>query len=285
MQKGYKMDWNKLQRTLFELDPVDPREDLRKLAESAGQNIEAAPTKDYVAESVEVAQGSMPVEGNYSIADFAALAGVTLNESQKTGSAGQAKGKDAMPKAEPGRTKHPLKDKLVGEDNLDEIGARDALKRGWDNHNTPGAIGIENPLKKLIDPSAAKPEKSQSTTDQTKTVASKKPKPGDWKSFLQQHTTALQQIAADPMKRRRFETWLSKWNEDIEEAEVMKFKVPNTVKQRDPNWRDMEALRKSGAAGTHKDKKKDMKSGKVKHKSQQYESIKDMLYAKLAEKK
>ena len=274
------MDWNKLQRTLFELDPVDPREDLRKLAESAGQNIEAAPTKDYVAESVEVAQGSMPVEGNYSIADFAALAGVTLNESQKTGSAGQAKGKDVMPKAEPGRTKHPLKDKLVGEDNLDEIGARDAIKRGWDNYNTPGALGVENPLKKLTDPSSAKPEKSQSTTDQAKTVASKKPKPGDWKSFLQQHTTALQQIAADPMKRKRFETWLSKWNEDIEEAPK-----PKPIKARDPSAQYMNDLRKSGAMGAHKDKKKDAKDGKVKHKSQQYESIKDMLYAKLAEKK
>ena len=39
-----------------------------------------------------------------------------------------------------------------------------------------------------------------------------------------------------------------------------------TIKARDPNWRDMEALRKSGAAGSHRDKKKEMKLGKVKHK-------------------
>lgn len=32
----------------------------------------------------------------------------------KKGPAGQAKGKDKMPKAEPGRTKHPLQGKLVG---------------------------------------------------------------------------------------------------------------------------------------------------------------------------
>lgn len=32
----------------------------------------------------------------------------------KKGPAGQAKGKDKMPKAEPGRTKHPLHGKLVG---------------------------------------------------------------------------------------------------------------------------------------------------------------------------
>ena len=47
--------------------------------------------------------------------DLAKLAGVPLKESQKMGPEGQAKGKDTMPKAEPGRTKHPLKDKLVGE--------------------------------------------------------------------------------------------------------------------------------------------------------------------------
>jgi hypothetical protein len=39
-----------------------------------------------------------------------------------------------------------------------------------------------------------------------------------------------------------------------------------TIKARDPNWRDMEALRKSGAAGSHRDKKKEQKLGKVKHK-------------------
>ena len=82
------MDWNKLQHTLFALDPSDPAEDLRKLKESAGATGDVAPTKDYVVESVEVAQGSMPVEGDYSIADFAALAGVTLTEAQKKGSVG-----------------------------------------------------------------------------------------------------------------------------------------------------------------------------------------------------
>ena len=39
-----------------------------------------------------------------------------------------------------------------------------------------------------------------------------------------------------------------------------------TIKARDPNWKDMEALRKSGAAGAHRDKKKEMKQGNVKHK-------------------
>jgi len=39
-----------------------------------------------------------------------------------------------------------------------------------------------------------------------------------------------------------------------------------TIKARDPNWKDMEALRKSGAAGAHRDKKKERKQGYEKHK-------------------
>jgi hypothetical protein len=38
-------------------------------------------------------------------------------------------------------------------------------------------------------------------------------------------------------------------------------------KQRDPNWKTMQAKGVSGAAGVHRDKKKDMKQGNVKHKS------------------
>ena len=117
------MDFNALQHKLFALDPSDPAEDLRKLTESAGSSAQknVAETVDYVQESVEVQQGTMPVAGDYSLGDFAALAGVTLTEAQRKGPAGQAKGKDPMPKtSKPSRTgeqPHPLKDKLVGEDN------------------------------------------------------------------------------------------------------------------------------------------------------------------------
>ena len=113
------MDFNALQHKLFELDPSDPAEDLRKLTESAGGQAQrnVAETVNYVQESVEVKEGTMPVEGDYSLNDFAALAGVTLTEAQKKGPEGQTKGKDPMPSAKPGCTKHPLKDKLVGEDD------------------------------------------------------------------------------------------------------------------------------------------------------------------------
>jgi len=119
------MDYHDLQRKLFELDPTDPREDLAKLKGQAqgGAVADIPPTKDYVNESVQVPQGSMPL-GLDSIADFAALAGVQVNEAQKTGSAGQAKGRDQMPSvskpSRSGEQPHPLKDKLVGEDENTE---------------------------------------------------------------------------------------------------------------------------------------------------------------------
>ena len=114
------MDYNALQHKLFAMDPTDPREDLAKLRAQAGGNAPTpAPQVDYITESASVPEGSLQMDKDYSVSDFAALAGV-VTEKQKTGSAGQAKGKDPMPKAEPGRTKHPLKDKLVGEATPDE---------------------------------------------------------------------------------------------------------------------------------------------------------------------
>ncbi len=45
-----------------------------------------------------------------------------------------------MPSAKPGRTKHPLKDKLVGEGDLDE-GPYDSIKQGFNNYNSRDAFG------------------------------------------------------------------------------------------------------------------------------------------------
>lgn len=127
------MDYHDLQRKLFELDPVDPAEDKRRMMAAAqgGAVSDVSPTKDYVNESVEVPQGSMPL-GIDSVADFAALAGVRVNEAQKTGPAGQAKGKDPMPSTSTpsttGEQPHPLEDKLVGEDeNTDQNPELDGL--------------------------------------------------------------------------------------------------------------------------------------------------------------
>jgi hypothetical protein len=120
------MDYNALQHKLFAMDPTDPAEDLAKLRAQAGGDAPApAPKVDYITESAEVPEGSLQMDRNYSVADFAALAGVS--EGQKTGSAGQAKGKDPMPKTSTpsasGEQPHPLKDKLVGEGEEDRIAA------------------------------------------------------------------------------------------------------------------------------------------------------------------
>ena len=120
------MDYNALQHKLFAMDPTDPAEDLAKLRAQAGGDAPApAPKVDYITESAEVPEGSLQMDRDYSVADFAALAGVS--EGQKMGSAGQAKGKDPMPKlSKPttgNETPHPLKDKLVGENEEDRIAA------------------------------------------------------------------------------------------------------------------------------------------------------------------
>ena len=122
------MDYNALQHKLFAMDPTDPAEDLAKLRAQAGGNAPAPEAKvDYIAESASVPEGSLQMDRNYSVSDFAALAGIRLDEKQKMGSAGQAKGKDKMPKTSKpsatGEQPHPLKDKLVGEGEEDRISA------------------------------------------------------------------------------------------------------------------------------------------------------------------
>lgn len=127
------MDWHKLQHKLFAMDPVDPRaelENLRKLAQKPTEE----PTIDLLNESFEIAPGTMPL-GIDSISDFAALAGIRLDEKQLKGPAGQARGSDPMPAAKAGRTKHPLKDKLVGED-----GFASGFAQGFSNYNSPQAF-------------------------------------------------------------------------------------------------------------------------------------------------
>jgi len=246
------MDFNALQHKLFALDPTDPAEDLRKLSESAGgaaqKNVQ--PTQDYVQESVEVAEGSLGLDKDYSVADFAALAGVTLTEAQKKGSAGQLKGKDSLDKLPAGTTKNATRDKLVGEDGFDPKGS---FKAGWDDHNTLKAVGIENPIKNL--------EKSKSKPQADDKSAPKQAKSNDWKSFLKQHTSGLQAIAADPMKRKRFDTWMAKWNEDIEEGDG----------------------RKKGIHGKGHPMRK--KQQAAIHAGESVESIKEMLMRKLEAKK
>jgi len=266
------MDFAALQQKLFDLDPSDRAEDLRRLTESVGDMPqESAQTEEnFVQESVEIAEGTMPVEGDYSLSDFAALAGVTLNESQKTGSAGQLKGKDPMPKAK-ARGKHPHVDKLVGEADIEE-----GFKDGWDN-----AHNIEL-FKKMAGDGSKEPKSAKAVKTATRAAPDEKAglDGSKWKAFLKKHTVSLQSIAADPKKTQRFETWLTKWNEDVQEAPK-----PKTPKARNP----VASHAQSSGSGVHRDQhKKKQPMRKDKHKKQldfATESIKEMLYRKLNAKK
>ena len=122
------MDYHALQCKLFNIEPSNPAEDLAKL-QAIGGGAQVAPTVPaQVTESYDVGEGSLQLDKDYSLSDFAALAGVVTEGKQKTGSAGQAKGKDPMPKTskpslKTGEQPHPLKDKLVGEGEEDRIAA------------------------------------------------------------------------------------------------------------------------------------------------------------------
>jgi hypothetical protein len=266
------MDWHKLQQTLFALDPTDPREDLAKLqAQAQGGAVDVAPVKDYVTESADVAPGSMPL-GLDSIADFAALAGIRLDERQKTGSAGQAKGKDPMPKAEPGRTKHPLKDKLVGEadDTLDFI--KQQAKRGWTNYNKLNAVGTgldDAPKKdkKVAAPTAKQPAETGNLSPALQ-------------SKLTPYADQLERILGDARATARFKEFLDRIAPPKKQESKQASAMP---KQRNP----VAANAQRSGAGVHKDQnKKNQLPRKEKHKGKvPMESIKDMLYRKLAEKK
>ena len=245
------MDWHKLQHTLFEMDPTDPREDLAKLQQAAqggGDLSNVPPTKNYLEESAVVAEGSMPL-GIDSIADFAALAGVQLNEGPL----------DAVDNFKQSKFGKAWK---AGADNYNKMGAPIAVARAASGESPPKSPDAKTPPGKQKTSGSQSPDEANLSKQ--------------YSDFLKQHTEKLQKIATDPKARAEFETWMKfRFNEADERK----------IKPRDPNWRDMEAIRKSGAAGSHKDKKKLAKQGYSKHKGKQYESIKDMLYAKLAENK
>ena len=118
-------DFYKMSAMMKELFPSNPEADKKALMSMAGKS-EPIETPVVVQESVEVQQSSLQMDKEYSMSDFARLAGVRLNETQKTGSAGQLKGKDKFTKSsKPGgnESPHPARNKLVGEAEEDRITA------------------------------------------------------------------------------------------------------------------------------------------------------------------
>ena len=254
------MDFAALQQKLFDLDPSDRAEDLRKLTESVGGVAqESVQTEEnFLQESVEVQQGTMPVEGDYSLSDFAALAGVTLNESQKTGSAGQLKGKDTIKKQPAGTTKNPTRDKLVGE--AEEGGAWDAVKTGYakgkkDYNN----LGVLDPFDRFGKNSSGKDKPKPAKTTNLKSAPMMRR--GDYSDLLKQHTVGLKAIAADPKKKAEFDKFMAKMGEGVEEGDG----------------------RKKGIHGKGHPMRK--KQQAAIHAGESFESIKEMLLRKLNDRK
>lgn len=278
------MDFHKLQHTLFNIEPTNPAEDLAKLQSQANDSLpqkSVENTKNYVQESVNVAEGSMPVDREYSISDFAKLAGVTLTEGQKKGSAGQLKGKDAFTKSsKPGgnESPHPARNKLVGDslDNNIEEGPLDAFQQGYKSVQPGGALGPDALTKGISNVFTGKGKKEPKPKQKTQVVK----KQSYFNKELDKYSDTLNKILADPMLKKELLDLIKKAET---KKEAKKNKKP-VIKARDPNWRDMEALRKSGAAGSHGDKTKVIPRKEKYKKDFSQESIKEMLYRKLAEK-
>tara|TARA_Y100001978_G_C23702007_1_gene441682 strand:+ start:2703 stop:6200 length:3498 start_codon:yes stop_codon:yes gene_type:complete len=87
---------------------------------------------------------------------------------------------------------------------------------------------------------------------------------GDFKSFSQT-------IDGGEKLKQQLYTKVRQGMGIMEMANKPKMPKKPEIKSRDPNWRDMEALRKSGAAGSHKDKKALDKRGYKKHKGKSYD--------------
>ena len=113
-------DFYKMSSMMKNLFPSNPEDDKKALMNMVNKAPEEVATKDYIAETASVKEGSLSMDKDYSITDFAKLAGVT--EAQKTGPEGQLKAKDAFTKSStPGgnESPHPARDKLVGEEDND----------------------------------------------------------------------------------------------------------------------------------------------------------------------
>mgnify|MGYP001400811303 CR=1 FL=1 len=111
-------DFYDISAKMKELFPSNPAADRAALTEMAGAPIKEESPIENINETVSVKKGSMPLD--LDLQSFTKLAGI--NESQKTGSAGQLKGKDSIAKQPAMTTNNPTRDKLVGDsvDNDEE---------------------------------------------------------------------------------------------------------------------------------------------------------------------
>lgn len=286
------MDWHKLQQTLYNLDPTDPSEDLAKLRDAAQASAKMSePRIDYLSESVDVPQGSLTMDRDYSMSDFAALAGIRLDERQKHGD--YARGSDPMPKAKPGRTKHPLKDKLVGEAPLD------GFARGYQAGQPGGRLGPD-----AAERAAGNLAGKVTTPSDSKQAQTQKPKAQRVKSSVTGAQLGKQIGVSDP---NAFNQAVLKVQQGqplnrLHQAAMSDAFVKLMAMNPQDTQRIMQLLKRSEARTESQDKPTQKSCGKCGQntivntkkgwycsscdtKSTTNESIKDMLYARLANKK
>ena len=247
------MDWHKLQHTLFEMDPTDPAEDLAKLREQAGGDAPAAATTvDYVTESVDIPEGSLEMDRDYSVTDFAALAGVQLNEG-------------------------PTLDRL-----------KSAAKHGWKNYNTIDALR-PNKVKSEPEPKEDPKAKKKFVSPSKKKKVDEGPLVVSGQSQLTDMLqTLLKNWVAKEHSDEEYAELLSamgyKMQKDGDRTVLVReVKKPKMPKNRNP----VASHAQRSGAGVHQDQfKKNKPDRKQKHKKPFVdESIKAQLWAKLNAKK
>ena len=272
------MDFHALQKKLFQIEPTDPAQDKAKLMADLGhaQQAPVETVSNTMYESAQVAEGSLQMDRDYSVNDFAKLAGVTLTEGYKTGSPGQLKGKDAFnKKSKPGgnETPHPARGKLVGE-KTDEApdSAYDSFKKGYKNYNNLGTVGLgKDDLAKKADKTFGGKGKDKPTTGTT--------------SVADKYSSSIQNILKDPILKKELLILIKKANsKKMYNSEAQKNRRPQKPKPRNTGYKDLEALRTSGAGGSHTDKTKVLPRKQKYKQDPTQESIKEMLYRKLNEK-
>ena len=137
------MDYHDLQRKLFALDPTDPREDLAKLqAQASGGAAPAPQTAEPIVESIEVPEGTLPVDKDYSVSDFAKLAGVQLNEAPEP---------QVAPQSQQAQQKTGMGAKMVG-NKIGAKGSAGMMSKALDKVAQGGALPAN--LSKQIAPFA-----------------------------------------------------------------------------------------------------------------------------------
>lgn len=245
------MDFHALQQKLFELDPTDPREDLAKLrAQAQGDApVNKSETIDYLNESASVPEGSLKMDRNYSVDDFAALAGVVTEKKQKP--ADQVRGSEPMPKAKPGRTDHPYQDRLVGDsiDYDDTMEGLRVIQTGQPN-NAPAPAQGQQTVQQLT-------QRLQQTEQRLQKV----------EDLLKRLQAALSQTAqAAPVQERELTR-----GEEREKERIVKGMKKNKSDFKDRYGDDAESVMYATATKRAKN-------------NESIDSIKDSLYAALNKK-